>query len=551
MNHSGKLFCLAMIAIVIPFAMVAMPTSADPKLSDAEIFQSIKFISVDEVRSHKEPFSEVLKKAKSGDVESQFRVGVDYQIGLGVDADAKKAVEWYYKAVAKNHSGAAGNLAGLLSSGTNVKPNIDEAIRLYRIAASANDRLSKLAAYNLGCVLLDRNRHDHTQRKPTEAEQEEGVKWFKQSAELGVPEAMQRLSNAYRFGIGVPVDMDEAHKWCSKAADLGVPEAQLAMGLDVFDDPKKYQEAIEWFHKAAVKGLPAAECKYGEYLLEDVKNAPEAIHWIQNAAKAGWPEAEGLLGEWLVFREGNNPIEGVKWLKKSAEQHYPKAENNLGNCYHAVRGIPMNSTLAVKWYEQAGDDGEPLGWTNAACMLLFEQHDEESGLKLLRKAADAHEPHAQYLLAKSILSRHHQDVEHEQAKQLLIAANAGGAHEAKSLLEQVTSAQPMTEEESLMSEAEALLKGRINPDPAKAVLLLTTAAERGYPPAQAKLGECYKTGVGVSKADIVQACKWYLLASRAKYKPADAPLNSLVLDASNKDYENAVQQADAFRPVTK
>jgi len=520
-------------------------------LSDDEIFQQIHGVSIDEVRKQKEPFSEVLKKAELGDVESEFRAGVDYQLGLGVAADAAKAAKWYYKAVEKKHPGAAANLAGLLSSGTaGVEKNIDEAIQYYRIAASSDDRLAKLAAYNLGCELLDRNRHDPTQRKPTPAEQAEGVKWFQRSAELGWPPAMQRLSNAYRFGIGVTRNMDEAYKWCSKAADLGVPEAQWAMGLDLFDstDPKKCEEAIEWFHKAAVRGLPAAECKYGEYLLDEAKDPQEAIPWIQKSANAGWSEAEGLLGEWFVFREGNNPEEGVKWLKKAAAQNYAKAQTNLGNSFDMGKGVSLNPASALNYYEQGGDNGDPLGWTNAACMLL-EQHDEEHGIELLRKAASAHEPHAQFLLAKSILSRHHQDEEHEQAKQLLIAANAGGAHEAQALLDQISKASPMTEGESIMTEVEALLNNPIKTNTAKAVSLLTSAAEHGYPPAQAKLAECYKSGVGVPEADTVQACKWYLLASRAHYKPADTPLNSLILDVSNKEYEAAVREADAFRPV--
>ena len=548
------MFFSATSALAIRLHCLAAPVPPSPQVSDTEIFEQIHGVSIDEVRKQKEPFKEILQKAESGDIESEFRVGVDYQLGLGVAADEAKAAKWYYEAARKNHSRAAGNLAGLLSSGTTgVAKNIDEAIRYYRIAASAEDRLAKMAAYNLGCLLLDRDRDNSSQRKPTAAEQAEGVKWFKLSAELGFPPAMQRLSNAYRFGIGIPKNMDEAYRWCSQAAELGAPEAQWAMGLDLLysKDAGKREEAIDWFHKAAVKGLPAAECKYGEFLLEEANAPLQAIPWIQKAANAGWAEAEGLLGEWFVFREGNNPEEGIEWLKKAAAKNYAKAQNNLGNCFHMGKGVPLNTTSALRSYEQAGDNGEPLGWTNAACIELFEQHNEEHGMQLLRKAADAHEPHAQFLLAKSILSRHHQDAEHEKAKMLLIAANEGGAHEAQALLDQIANAKPMIEAESMVTEAMVLLNSGIKPNAVKAVSLLTSAARSGYAPAQAKLAECYKSGIGVSNADIVQACKWYLLASRAHFKPAEPALNALTLVASNKEYEAAVREADLFRPDTK
>ena len=63
--------------------MVALPVQAD------EVQQRI--------------FEENLKRAETGDANSQFIVGHRYEIGVGTQNNIEKAFEWYSKAAQKGH----------------------------------------------------------------------------------------------------------------------------------------------------------------------------------------------------------------------------------------------------------------------------------------------------------------------------------------------------------------------------------------------------------------------------------------------------------------
>jgi len=51
-----------------------------------------------------------IARAEAGDADGMYRVGLFFEKGTGVAADAREAVEWYSRAAEAGHAGAQNNL---------------------------------------------------------------------------------------------------------------------------------------------------------------------------------------------------------------------------------------------------------------------------------------------------------------------------------------------------------------------------------------------------------------------------------------------------------
>ena len=69
------------------------------------------------------------------------------------------------------------------------------------------------------------------------------------------------------------------------------------------------------------------------------------------------------------------------------------AEFNLGQAYRLGRGVPLNLAMAKNWFTKAAEGGH-LDAETTLGLLLFQNGDQQEGLKWLRRAADQDEPRA-------------------------------------------------------------------------------------------------------------------------------------------------------------
>jgi hypothetical protein len=69
------------------------------------------------------------------------------------------------------------------------------------------------------------------------------------------------------------------------------------------------------------------------------------------------------------------------------------AQFNLGQAYRLGRGVPINLALAKSWFEHAAAGGHLDAQTTLG-LLLFQNGDQENGLRWLKAAADKGEPRA-------------------------------------------------------------------------------------------------------------------------------------------------------------
>ena len=75
---------------------------------------------------------------------------------------------------------------------------------------------------------------------------------------------------------------------------------------------------------------------------------------------------------------------------------------------------------------------------------------------------------------------------------------------------------------------------------------LTRAAEMGLVDSQFNVARLYETGVGGVRVDMIQAFKWYLIASRAGDSDAQEAVDRLRTSLSTADRGKARADADRF-----
>ena len=112
--------------------------------------------------------------AESGDPKAQFRLGMAYFKGAGVDRDPALALKWIKQAAEQGYSQAQYTLGAMHHAGRG-------ALQSFPLA----------------------------------------LKWFEQAAQQNHAEAQYSLGSMYRNGQGVPVDKSKAYIWFNLAAAQG------------------------------------------------------------------------------------------------------------------------------------------------------------------------------------------------------------------------------------------------------------------------------------------------------------------------------------------
>lgn len=242
-----------------------------------------------------------------------------------------------------------------------------------------------------------------------EKDYREAAKWLLKAAEQGHAIAQHLLSFCYKFGDGVAKDYDEAEKWLRKSAAQGYDLAYHSLGNFLRVCRKDYPGAIYWFKKAVdeyyrTSGLedkgsllelrelgveyhprqqsstaknnvavnrkktanpnnptdPKAQYDLALRCLYEYLDEEKAFFWFSKSANQGFAEAQLALATCYAEGRGIDEADENKafyWFSKSAEQGNAEAQYYLGNCYEYGIGTEENEKMAIRWYEQAGLNG--------------------------------------------------------------------------------------------------------------------------------------------------------------------------------------------------
>ena len=189
------------------------------------------------------------------------------------------------------------------------------------------------------------------------------------------------LAEQYRYGRGVPGDMNKAFIWYSKAAEQGYSFAQEVLGdfykygwTTISDKTKAdywYNKAIDQYLVASEQGEAQAQYRLGHmYIFGQAQLAMDkrkAQNWIVKAASQDHAEAQWMLGcnykvGATLFDLGipdsdkDNKV-AVSWFMKSAENGFSAGQEDLGDCYASGSGVKKDPENANFWYTKAAEQG--------------------------------------------------------------------------------------------------------------------------------------------------------------------------------------------------
>jgi len=207
-------------------------------------------------------FQEWSKKAEAGDAEAMNNIGVLYNKGLGVDADAKTAAGWYRRAAELGFVNAQFNLANLLYTGNGVARDLKQSAAWYHEAA-VRGHLG--AQYFLGLMYAD--------GEGVAADKIEALKWIVKSADGGNAVAQYEVGHMLIAGDGLQPDPAKGADYALKAAHAGNAKAALLMA-EVYDEgngaAQNDLEAYVWARIAADRLQPGQDSKKAAALIEEL-----------------------------------------------------------------------------------------------------------------------------------------------------------------------------------------------------------------------------------------------------------------------------------------
>ncbi|MEO1045298.1 MAG: SPOR domain-containing protein [Pseudomonadota bacterium] len=120
---------------------------------------------------------------------------------------------------------------------------------------------------------------------------------WRQPALDGNPDAQFNLGQAYKFGRGVPMDLNIAADWFRKAAEQGHLQAGDNYGLILFQNNRR-RDAIPWLEASAKRGEPRAQYLLGTAHFNGdlvTKDWVRAYALMTRASASGLPQASKNL----------------------------------------------------------------------------------------------------------------------------------------------------------------------------------------------------------------------------------------------------------------
>ena len=280
--------------------------------SVAQMYANGEVVNKDEVQAqsyYKQSLADFQKLEADKQVDDNmfYKMGRMFRLGLGIEIDIQKAIDYFKRAANLGNKNAKRTMALEYISGENVEQDIDKGIEMLTELADSGDIMS---AYKLGKIYL--------------------------SGEI------------------VYTDLDKAEKYLKQAADDDNEYAMYAIAkLYISDKKKDITKAVDLLKKACVHDTikPYAAYTYAKILLDDnvYHDTAKAVQLLEETANNNnW--CAYLLGKLYLF--GSNDIENdkekaIEWLTKSAEAGNEYAETLLQQAEDYEHAMITNTLLSL------------------------------------------------------------------------------------------------------------------------------------------------------------------------------------------------------------
>lgn len=234
---------------------------------------------------------------------AQAYLGALQVTGQGVPLNREHGLQLLRKAADNNESEAFRQLGFLYMEGkAGLEPDPTAALtNLLR----ANSLGNKRAACFLGALY---NRLEN---------RELAIKWMRQGAEAGDPQAQAALGSWFRIGRNVQKDERQAFHWMQRAAQSARPEFKRRLA-EMYEQgigaEKDTQAALQLYTEAGEHGDPESATRVatfylqGKYVPVDVSRG---LHILRQVANRKYPPAQRILGQAYLAGE---------WMPRDVER---------------------------------------------------------------------------------------------------------------------------------------------------------------------------------------------------------------------------------------
>lgn len=188
-----------------------------------------------------------MKAAAQGNAEAEWRLASAYGSGKSIERNEGEFFRWSERAAEHGYAQAQAVLAGAFLQGEGVKIDLARGFALAQKSAaqgnSAGQYFLALALYNGSA--------------PGGKDAARAFPLFLKLAQENDSAAQWMVAQAYANGDGVGKNRGEAVRWARQAAEQGYPDAEAFLGIAYSTGdgvPKDRGEAITWLTKAAAAG---------------------------------------------------------------------------------------------------------------------------------------------------------------------------------------------------------------------------------------------------------------------------------------------------------
>ena len=305
------------------------------------------------------PFELKVREAEAGDPKAQHFVGVHFLEG----EDHTSGVSWLKKAAAQGLAESQFRLALCYESGLGVEKSLSEAVRWYRAAAEQGQPRAQI---NLG-LLYSRGEGIHQDRRLA-------ASWFERAAAQGSNAATYYLAMAYQRGDGVDQDDRKAVELLTKAKNGGLSVAQYELAIRHLHGrgvPRDAKRAYELLSASAAQSFSPAHDELGRMYEKGegvASDAAAALTHYQLALSLGYHVAKAdveRLSAALAAEQKSHGTSSAASSRSNGESRAAASAASQPQKDKPLRGAAANG--ATDYIEglrtaPAEDEADPRPW---------------------------------------------------------------------------------------------------------------------------------------------------------------------------------------------
>lgn len=334
-----------------------------------------------------------------------YRIGKQYDRGLGVETDEELAAEWFLKS---DTDYAKYSLGKMYLEGRGVEQDQERAFQMFQSCKS-----NPFA--NLECAKMYRKGIGVGQDEVASKRYYENA--FRQfvSAEIGQPDALfeYQIGRMLYAGEGCEQDKEKAVGYLKEAVkQKNIPSILLLSNIYVEERiTEGMSELIDRLDELSIKGdNENAQYTLGKIHTADWKfrDMEKGVREYEKAAEKGNPFAQYQLGKLYTDKglEIYDLEKGIKYLKLSAEQENEFAQYRLGVIYTDPEQTVYDLQKGITYLEMSAGQGNEAAKYRLGKLYLnpsTEIYDIRKGIGYLEELSGKGNQNAKYVLGKEYL----------------------------------------------------------------------------------------------------------------------------------------------------